>query len=199
MITRHLAKPHSVVRRAAAVITAGLLLAAQPAAGQESERGHTAENAALKVRLSPRTPEQIAAFYEGRGFPGRMVELLRDMCFITTIVSNKSEQVIWHDLDAWRFSTSEGAVPRVTRPDWKARWADMDAPMPNQSTFRWTLMPDRLDFRPGESEGGNIVLPHTDSAIRIEARFYTNADRSGEPIILHFEDVYCAKQEARTP
>lgn len=190
-------------QRAAAGLTllcaASALLLAPPAPAQQAENSYVAENPALKVSLSPRTPEQIAAFYEGRGFPDRMIDVLREACFLTTIISNKSDQIIWHDLDQWRFTTAEGAVARYTRDQWRARWAKMDIPMPSQSTFRWTLLPDRLDFRPGESEGGNIVLPRTGHSLDIEARFAPGAKGEGAPITLRIKDVRCAEsQEAQS-
>lgn len=168
------------------------LLLVHPAPAQQADGTYVAENQALKIRLMPRTPEQIAAFYEGRGFPDRMIDVLREACFLTTTISNKSDRVIWHDLDEWRFTTPEGPVARYTRDQWKARWAKMDIPMSSQSTFRWTLLPDRLDFRPGESEGGNIVLPRTGHPVAIEARFTPGAEGEGAPFTLRFEDVRCA-------
>lgn len=154
--------------------------------------GYTMENAQLRVRLLPRTPDQIAAFYEARGFPARMIDELRSKCFLTTGVSNRSERVIWHDLAQWRFSTPEGPVERITRADWRARWTELQAPMPSQSTFRWTLLPERLDFQPGESEGGNIILPRTTQPITVEAPFHATPDASDAPILLRIENVRCA-------
>lgn len=179
---------------AMAITAAGLLLGAAGTSAQESD-GFTAENESIKIRFFPRTPEQIAAFYEGRKFPEQMVGVLREMCFITTTIGNKSEQVIWHTLDDWRFSTPEGPLQRLSRSDWRSRWEAMQAPMSSQATFRWTLLPERLDFRPGESEGGNIVLPRTSHPIAIEARFYPDADKTGEPIILRIENLHCAGRE----
>ena len=64
----------------------------------------------LAVGLVPRAPEQIAAFYEARGFSKPMVERLKQQCFITVWVHNKSKNIIWLDLSQWRFSNSTGPV-----------------------------------------------------------------------------------------
>jgi hypothetical protein len=148
---------------------------------------------ALTVRLTPRTPDQMAAFYEARGFPASMVDLTRTACFITVGIRNKSDRVIWLDLDQWRFTGPEGAIVRIDRQWWKDRWRDMDAPLPGQSTFRWTLLPEALDFRPGEREGGNITLPRAQAPLRLQARFDTGADRDGETVEMIVENLRCAE------
>ena len=42
--------------------------------GDDTQKERAVENAALNFRLIPRTPAQMAAFYEGRGFPGAALE-----------------------------------------------------------------------------------------------------------------------------
>jgi len=151
------------------------------------------ENERLKVRLVPRTPEQIAAFYIGRKFPAEMVDELRARCFFTVLIQNKSDGIIWLDLDRWRFLGAGGEVQRFGRAYWRERWEALDMPLPARSTFRWTLLPESLDFRPGEAEGGNIVLPRTPDPFTIEAPFATGAERTGEPILVRFERLHCAE------
>jgi hypothetical protein len=121
----------------------------------------------LAVGLMPRTPLQIAAFYEARGFNKSMIEKLKQQCFITVWIHNKSSQVIWLDL--------------------------AQLPLAHQSTFRWTLLPEILDFQPDEREGGNIVLPRDDKTIDIQATFPTGVDKSGMPITIRFNKIQCAK------
>ena len=146
----------------------------------------------LEVRLSPRTPQQIAAFYEGRGFGEAMIDVLRAQCFITVSVHNRSGDILWLDLAQWRFSDADGPIERPHRDRWQERWQAMGVPLAHQSTFRWTLLPERLDFQPDERESGNLVLPRRGKPLRIEARFETRADRAGPPIVASFEDVQCA-------
>ncbi len=150
----------------------------------------------LEVRLAPRTPQQIAAFYIGRGFPQDMVDLVRQRCFITVIIRNKSQEVIWLELDNWRFYSDEGEVKRLDRRHWNDRWQQMDAPMSARSTFRWTLLPEVLDFRPAEAEGGNIILPRTSREITLEAQFDVGANREGEAIRMRIDNLRCARDPA---
>jgi hypothetical protein len=147
----------------------------------------------LAVGLMPRPPQQIAAFYEARGFSKPMVEKLKQQCFITVWVHNKSSQVIWLELSQWQFSDTDGMVARRDRHYWKTVWNEMQIPLAHQSTFRWTLLPEVLDFQPDEREGGNIILPRDDKPIQIEATFPTRADKSGTPITISFNNIQCAK------
>jgi len=147
----------------------------------------------LAVGLIPRTPQQIAAFYEARGFNTSMVEKLKQQCFITVWIHNKSSQVIWLDLVQWRFSNSDGVIERRDRHHWQAVWNEMQIPLAHQSIFRWTLLPEILDFQPDEREGGNIILPRDDKPIQIQASFPTRADKSGTPIKVNFNNIQCAK------
>ena len=141
----------------------------------------------------PRPPQQIAAFYEARGFSKSMIEELKQQCFITVWIHNKSSDVIWLELPKWRFRHADDAIKRRDRQYWKAIWSKMQIPLAHQSTFRWTLLPERLDFQPDEREGGNIILPRDDRPIQIQATFPTHKDKSGTPITVIFDYVHCAK------
>ena len=147
----------------------------------------------LHIRLEPRTPNQMAAFYEARGFGPEMIDILRAQCYITVLIENRSRDILWLDLAQWRFANADGEISRPDRNYWKARWQAMDIPLAHQSTFRWTLLPEQLDFRPGEREGGNIVLPRLGKPMRIHARFARGEDRKGAPIDVAFDAVICAE------
>lgn len=167
-----------------------LLLSALGSQAQEQEPRH--DSPRLTVQLGPRAPEQIAAFYEARGFQGDMIEILRRQCYLTVFIHNKSKDILWLDLQQWEFSNADGPITRLDRHYWRERWQAMDIPLAHQSTFRWTLLPERLDFLPGEREGGNIILPRQDRPLRIRARFDAGADRSGTPVQVEFNAVKCA-------
>lgn len=166
-----------------------LLCVATPAAADDI----VWDSGKLTVTLSPRTPQQMSAFYEARGFGPEMIEVLAGQCFITVLIHNKSDDILWLDLSHWTFSNVDGAVARRDREHWRGRWAALRIPPAHQSTFRWTLLPERLDFRPGEQEGGNIILPRLGKPVNITARFDAGADRSGAPVQAEFKQVECAE------
>ncbi|MFO8025459.1 hypothetical protein [Thiohalophilus sp.] len=150
------------------------------------------ESDQLVVDLTPRTPQQIAAFYEGRGFSDTMIDLLREQCFITVFIENKSRDIIWLNLEHWQFTNADGSLIRRDRRYWKARWQKMDIPLAHQSTFRWTLLPEQLNFLPDEREGGNIILPREAQPFTLSARFDTGEQREGTPIEVKLENLRCA-------
>lgn len=147
----------------------------------------------LSVEFQPRTPDQMRAFYTARGFPRPMVELLAQQCFITVRIHNTGSDVLWLQLANWRFSAGGQPVTRFHRDDWKPRWEEMNIPLASQSTFRWTLLPENLDFQPDEREGGNIILPRTRAPISLQAEFVTGSDKRGRVVRLQFDNLHCAE------
>jgi len=150
------------------------------------------ENQQIKVRIATNAPQAIGAFYEGRGFQKNMIDLLKQQCFVSVFIKNKSNDFIWLDLSQWQFSNADGKISRLDRHYWKAKWQEMDIPLAHQSTFRWTLLPEELDFHPNEKEGGNLLLPRLGKPFNFSARFYTGKDKKGTPIILKFNELTCA-------
>lgn len=128
------------------------------------------ENELFRIRVITRTPNQITAFYTGRGFPQKALDELRKVCFITIGMGNKGKQRVGLDLNQWSLETSDGQIKRILRPDWRKRWAKIGLEKRFQSTFRWTLMPEKLDFFPYEGEGGNLTIPYTDKPITLKAK-----------------------------
>jgi hypothetical protein len=121
-----------------------------------------------------------------------MIDILKRECFITVSVHNTGSQVVWVDLAEWRFSTDAGPVKRPHRNYWLNKWEKLGMPMPIRSTFRWTLLPERLDYQPGEREGGNIILPRVRDPIRLEATFSAGSGPGAERWTEHYRDLRCA-------
>ena len=151
------------------------------------------KTADLEIDFTPRTPNQMGSFYEARGFPEKMRDVLKQQCFITVGILNTSNTKIWLDLSHWQFSAAGKAIKREHRDAWKKRWQDMGMPLNKQSTFRWTLIPETLDYLPGEHEGGNIVLPFTDKSISITATFATGENKQGKKITISTDKLFCAE------
>ena len=147
----------------------------------------------MEIDFTPRSADQLGSFYEARGFPKEMRDVLRQQCFITVGISNTSDKKIWLELSSWRFTAEGKPLKREHRDYWKKRWQDMGIPLSNQSTFRWTLIPETLDYLPGEHEGGNIVLPFTDKPISITATFATGENKQGETITITTDKLFCAE------
>jgi hypothetical protein len=149
----------------------------------------------IELQFAPRTPNQLMSFYEARGFPSAMTDILSRQCFVTVRIHNKSKTRIWHDLDRWRFFHNGRPLQREHRNYWLDKWRAMDMPLASISTFRWTLLPEALDYLPDEEEGGNIILPRVDGPISLTASFATGDDKQGKVITIEYSDLYCAEDK----
>lgn len=149
----------------------------------------------LEIVFVARTANQMGSFYEARGFPQNMRDVIKKQCFITVGIQNNSDKKIWLDLSDWKFSAAGKPIKRDHRDVWKQRWQAMGIPLSKQSTFRWTLIPEQLDYLPHEHEGGNIVLPFTQDSISLTATFATGEDKQGEKIIIKTDKLFCAEDE----
>jgi hypothetical protein len=150
------------------------------------------DNKDFTLRLAPRTPNQMAAFYEARGFPQFAIDEIRKTCFITVGLRNNGNAVVWFDLSNWHFITPKGPLHRILREDWKKRWNELGLDERFQSTFRWTLAPEQLDYRPNEREGGNMTLPRTDEPITITGEIAVG-EQKNKIYTIKFENIRCAK------
>lgn len=150
------------------------------------------ENDDFRIRLATPTPNSLAAFYEGRGFPKSMIEEIRQTCFINLVLRNKSTTIVWYDLANWHFTTTAGDLTPYSRAYWKSHWQQQQIEARHNATFRWTLMPESLDFQPGEGEGGNIVLPRSALPMTITGQLAIGRDKQ-KIVAIKFEDVRCGQ------
>lgn len=170
-------------------------LASDPTVESFIAKNNRFQHKLFRMRILPRSPNQIAAFYEARGFPQFAIDELRQVCFITTGVGNKSEKQLFHDLSQWEFSDKNGPAKRMLRQDWKERWQQLGLEKRFQSTFRWTLMPEKLDFYPQEGEGGNLIFPRTGNPITIKARLRLGKGSQARIYEVTFKDIRCAEDK----
>ena len=147
----------------------------------------------IEIQFNPRSPNQLMSFYEARGFPTDMINILSQQCFITVRIHNKSKEKVWHDLANWQFSHNGRPLKREHRNYWLDKWHSMSMPQASISTFRWTLIPETLDYLPDEEEGGNIILPRVKGPIAVKAIFPTGETKQGPVITLEYDKLYCAE------
>ncbi len=165
-----------------------LLLGCAPASAQPSP---------LAFSVSPRTPEQLAAFYGARGFPPEAVAAITRSCFLTVGIVNQSREVLWLEPSRWRFETAQGqVVRRITREEWEQTWEALGLPLAQRATFGWTQLPEVRDLQPGEPVGGNVAVQPPAGALRLVARFRTGAHGEGAPIELTVEGLSCPTEPA---
>jgi hypothetical protein len=118
----------------------------------------------VMVRLFFRTPDQLEAFYIGRGFQKEAISKIQQTCFITAIIKNKNVNVLWLDLDNWLFSTNSKPITRIKRDYWKRR---------------------------DESVGGNMAIPMQAGSFDLVMQFKTGPDKNGEEKKVVFRNLVC--------
>jgi hypothetical protein len=176
-------------------LLSGCLAAAGSFALEKPYLGPFVENSEFLFVLMPRTPEQMAAFYEARGFPPAAISRIRATCFVTVHIENRSQRTMWMEPDTWKFSSKGSPLERLDSDYWKTQWDEAGLQQAHRSTFGWTQLPEARDLQPDESVGGNIVFPGTTGQFDLEAVFQTGQDRRGELISVRFENVACPPGE----
>jgi len=177
---------------------AGVLPIAASNALEKPYPGMHFEDEQLLMVIIPRTPEQMAAFYEARGFPQRAIDRVKATCFITVHIDNKGDGITWLETANWQLRSKQQALTILGSDYWDTVWESVDLPQSYRSTFFWTQLPPVVDLHPDEPVGGNIVLPGDTGSFSIEANFNTGADRRGKQIQVKFDNVTCP-QDPVTP
>ncbi|MEN8107314.1 MAG: hypothetical protein ABFS22_04835 [Pseudomonadota bacterium] len=178
---------------AALLLTNSSPSAALPWADGETPPGPYVDNEQLFMLLRLHTPDQIGAFYEARGFPPAAIERIRQTCFITVHIDNKSNRILWLETSNWHITQNGKPVQRLGFAYWDSVWDEIGLPQANRSTFGWTQLPDVRDLQPAEPVGGNFVLPRNKQPYTIAANFHTGKDKRLGLAQVKFDQLYCAE------
>lgn len=154
------------------------------------------ESGEFRMSATPRTPDQMAAFYIGRRFPQHVVEETRKLCFVTVGVRNRTREVVWLEPERWRFITGTGEVRRLSREQWRQRLDTIGVPPAVRTTLTWTQLPDERDLQPNENVGANAAIPPLKGEFTLEARFATGVDRHGPELVVTIPGLSCPGREA---
>jgi hypothetical protein len=177
------------------LLLAGLLWVVPAPTRAETPPTPAVEDNGLYMFVRLNTPDQMAAFYEARGFPGDAIERLRRTCFVMAHVENRGDNVIWLELKNWHFISARGEIRRLDRSYWDRVWDEIGLPQASRSTFGWTQLPGERDLQPGEPVGGNVILPASDEPFTLHADFLTGKDRRAGMIRARFENLRCARNQ----
>lgn len=165
-----------------------LLISGETAAAE----GQLVDGVYLKATV--RTPVQMTAFYEARGFPARATAILGKYCFVTVIVRNRSDRVVWLEPGRWTIKAEDGHVTAPMTPAaWSKEWNDVVLPAAQRATFQWTQLPKSRDLQPHEPVGGNLAFHGFTGKFALKMQFATGAMRDGRPIRAEFRGLSCGK------
>jgi hypothetical protein len=164
--------------------------AASPA--EQKDDVYRLEDKDMSVVIGSRTPEQLAAFYIGRGFNQAAIAAITKKCFVFGRIDNKTHEVLWLILDDWKFFAADGSpMRRMKKEDWLEIWQKTGLKQAHQSTFRWTQLPESRDLRQYEHVGGNVAVEWKDEPFKLVATFKTGADKTGAPRTITVENLTC--------
>ena len=82
---------------------------------------YVVENQSIKMVMIPRTPQQMAAFYEGREFPSDAIKVTSNNCFFTVGIRNKSKNIIWLNTKLWQLNSENKEIPLINKQQWQQR------------------------------------------------------------------------------
>lgn len=149
------------------------------------------EDSEVTMRIVIRSPDQLSAFYQGRGFNQDAINEVLKTCYITPLIKNKKYKVLWLELDNWKFTVNGKSIPRIKRDYWRKKWRDIGLSQAHQSTFGWTLMPESRDLRLDEGVGGSVVIPMQSQPFNLTAIFKTGHNKMGKTKTITFKDITC--------
>lgn len=108
----------------------------------------------ISVELVQRLPDQTRAFFLGRGFDVEDADRVGRACVFQTIFRNDGTLPVAYDLDDWAVRYQGGQLPLQTREIWDREWLTKGVGQAARIAFRWSLLPTRQRFEPGDYNWG---------------------------------------------
>lgn len=141
-----------------------LACAAAPAPTTDPETGLVSwrlEQEGLEITLAQLLPDQVRAFFQGRGFSAAESDRLAAACVFQAVVRNRatSGPPVTVALADWRVLTA-GEPPRAPRvaAAWIEEWGDPGLARAQRLALRWALLPAEQRYAPGDWNMGMLTL-----------------------------------------
>ena len=119
------------------------------------------------ITLNQLLPDQVRAFFQGRGFSVEQSERVARHCVYQMIVRNEAQADAPMEiaLDDWRVihAGKTIGIPR-TASDWDREWDRLSVGQGPRIAFRWALFPASQVFQPGDWNMGMLTLAVPDGA-----------------------------------
>ena len=113
----------------------------------------------LSVGLGQLLPDQVRAFFQGRGFPAPMADRIARRCvFWGRLAHNGAKGSVTLDLTRWRTHGRDGEAALLLPRHWQRQRGWDSVPRAARTAFRWALFPTRQRFEPGDWLLGMIIL-----------------------------------------
>jgi hypothetical protein len=188
-------------RRAARVLV--LWLATLGSASAEVARSSDAatglvtwawHDGASRITLAQLLPDQVRAFFQGRGFSAAQSERVATGCVFQLVIRNEAPAAaaMTVELPAWRVERAGGDAgsPRLAAA-WEAEWARLGVASGPRVAFRWALFPARQRFAPGDWNMGMLTF---DLAHGATFDLHAAWRAGNQPRTVVFRDLACAEE-----
>lgn len=144
----------------------------------------------ISLQLIQRLPDQTRAFFQGRGLSAADAEIVAGSCVFQTIFRNDGETPLSYSLDDWQSRSGQHRQPLLTRERWQRTWQERDPTESARIAFRWSLLPTRQSFQPGDYNWGMISFGLPD---RAEFDLELVVTVNGAPVSGTLPAVVCAE------
>ncbi len=154
---KHISLKHRLTLGLIGLSALSARLPAEVIIGEEEQSGlRTWEwrQSGISFQLVQRLPDQTRAFFQGRGFSTIDADSIARACVFQTIFRNDGKQPLNYDLDEWEITYQGKRLPLQTRERWHAKWLAGEVSQSARIAFRWSLLPTRQSFEPGDYNWG---------------------------------------------
>jgi hypothetical protein len=145
--------------------------------------------AGVSLRLVQRLPDQTRGFFQARGFSSAAADRIADACIFQTIFRNESERPLNYALDDWHVLYRGERGNLMTRERWDAAWREGEASEAARIALRWSLLPTRQQFEPGDYNWGMTgfgLPPGSVFDLELVVQF------GSEPVTRTIDGIVCA-------
>ncbi len=166
-------------------MTPELLLAALLTTADAPVETRETRTSGVYLSLTQVLPDQVRAFYLGRGFDADSAELLATKaCVFQTVFRNESAAGgIAFNLADWRVRTTQGEAPPKLEPEWQREWERRGVGPGPRTAFRYALFPSEHRYDVGDWNMGmtTFTLP---PGSRFDLKFvWREGDKQREAVI----------------
>jgi len=121
---------------------------------QSGLRSWTWQENGVSLQWVQQFPDQSRAYFQGRGFTPAQSDLIANTCVFQTIFRNDGTRKMYYNLDDWKVLFRDNKRPLLTRERWDQRWSKSAASQAARIALRWSLLPTRQSFQPGDYNWG---------------------------------------------
>ena len=108
----------------------------------------------VSLELVQRLPDQTRAFFQGRGFSVEDADIIAASCVFQSIFRNDGKKHLSYDLNDWEVNSEHKKKPLITAERWEQKWQDTDVTEAARIALRWSLLPTRQEYEPGDYNWG---------------------------------------------